>query len=114
MVINGIMCRTQTGCPWPDLPGEYGPWKAAYNRHRRWSLDGTWEEILGRLRAGCDQAEGRTGPSAPIPPWSARAQHAAGARRELPAELVTGGHRRMTIISRAGRSARRRAGPAAG
>ena len=30
-----------------------------YNRHRRWSLDGTWQEILGRLRAGCDEAEGK-------------------------------------------------------
>jgi hypothetical protein len=29
-----------------------------YNRHRRWSLDGTWEKILARLRAGCDEAEG--------------------------------------------------------
>jgi hypothetical protein len=31
---------------------------AALARHRRWSLDGTWEKILGRLRAGCDEAEG--------------------------------------------------------
>jgi transposase len=52
MVINGIMFRTRTGCPWRDLPGEYGHWKTAYNRHRRWSLDGTWQKILDRLRAG--------------------------------------------------------------
>jgi transposase len=91
MVVNGILFRTRTGCPWRDLPGEYGNWKTAYNRHRRWSLDGTWEKILGRLRAGCDEAEG--------PEWTVSAdstvigahQHAAGARRALPAELVTGG-----------------------
>ena len=58
MVVNGVMFRTRTGCPWRDLPGEYGNWKAAYNRHRRWSLDGTWQKILDRLRAGCDEAEG--------------------------------------------------------
>jgi transposase len=58
MVINGIMFRTRAGCPWRDLPGEYGNWKTAYNRHRRWSLDGMWEKILDRLRAGCDEAEG--------------------------------------------------------
>ena len=58
MVVNGIMFRTRTGCPWRDLPGEYGNWKTAYNRHRRWSLDGTWQKILDRLRAGCDEAEG--------------------------------------------------------
>ena len=62
-----------------------------YNRHRRWSLDGTWEKILARLRAGCDEAEG--------PEWTVSAdstvvrahQHAAVARHAPPAELVTGG-----------------------
>jgi transposase len=47
MVVNGILFRTRAGCPWRDLPGEYGNWKTVYNRHRRWSLDGTWEKILG-------------------------------------------------------------------
>ena len=91
MVVNGILFRTRTGCPWRDLPGEYGNWKTAYNRHRRWSLDGTWQEILGRRQAGCDEAEGKD--------WTLSAdstvirahQHAAGARHEPPAELVTGG-----------------------
>ena len=59
MVVNGILFRIRTGCPWRDLPGEYGNWKTVYNRHRRWSLDGMWEKILGRLRAGCDEAEGK-------------------------------------------------------
>ena len=91
MVIDGILFRTRTGCPWRDLPGEYGNWKTAYNRHRRWSLDGTWQKILDRLRAGCDEAEGAD--------WTLSAdstvvrahQHAARARHELPAELVAGG-----------------------
>jgi transposase len=90
MVIDGILFRTRTGCPWRDLPGECGSWKTVYNRHRRWSLDGTWEQILARLRAGCDGAED--------PEWTLSAdstvvrahQHAAGARHALPAELVTG------------------------
>src|SRR5512140_595715 len=47
------------GCPWRDLPERFGNWKAVYNRHRRWSGDGTWEKILDRLRAGCDEAEGK-------------------------------------------------------
>jgi transposase len=61
------------------------------NRHRRWSGDGTWEQILGRLRAGCDEAEGKD--------WTLSAdstvvrahQHAVGARRARPADLLTGG-----------------------
>ena len=92
MVIDGIMFRTRAGCPWRDLPGEYGNWKTVYNRHRRWSLDGTWERILNCLRAGCDEAEGTD--------WTVSAdstvvrahQHAAGARRARAADLVvTGG-----------------------
>ena len=53
-VINGIFFRARAGCPWRDLPEGFGNWKTVYNRHRRWSLDGTWEKILdrpaGRLR----------------------------------------------------------------
>ncbi len=83
-VIDGILFRTRAGCAWRDLPGGFGNWKSVYGRHRRWSLDGTWEKILGALRAGCDQAEGRD--------WTVSAdstvvrahQHAAGARRASP------------------------------
>ena len=91
MVIDGIFSRTRTGCPWRDLPGEYGNWKTVYNRHRRWSLDGSWDEILGRLRAGCDEAGGRDW-TVSVDSTVVRAhQHAAGARRVLPAGLVKGG-----------------------
>ena len=34
-VINGIFFRTRAGCPWRDLPEEFGNWKTLYNRHRR-------------------------------------------------------------------------------
>src|SRR5262252_7194709 len=57
-VINGVMFRARAGCPWRDLPSEFGNWKTVYNRHRRWSLDGTWEKVLDRLRVGCDRDEG--------------------------------------------------------
>ncbi|MEU0394243.1 IS5 family transposase [Streptomyces sp. NPDC006208] len=42
-VINGILFRNRTGVPWRDLPARFGPWKTVYERHRRWSADGTWE-----------------------------------------------------------------------
>ena len=91
MVINGIFFRTRTGCPWRDLPEGFGNWKTVYNRHRRWSGDGTWQEILGRLRAGCDEAEGPERTLSADSTVVRAHQHAAGARRALPAELVTGG-----------------------
>ena len=31
---------------------------AYHCRHRRWSLDGTWEKILDGRRANCDEADG--------------------------------------------------------
>jgi transposase len=91
MVVNGILFRTRAGCPWRDLPGEYGNWKTVYNRHRRWSLDGTWEKILGRLQAGCDEAEGKDRTLSADSTVVRAHQHAAGARRALPAELIPGG-----------------------
>jgi transposase len=42
MVINGVFFRIRTDIPWRDLPPCYGNWKTVYNRHRRWSMDGTW------------------------------------------------------------------------
>ncbi|MEU0031085.1 transposase [Streptomyces sp. NPDC006335] len=41
-----VLFRARTGLPWPDLPERYGPWQTVYERHRRWSADGTWQSIL--------------------------------------------------------------------
>jgi transposase len=86
-IVNGVFHRVRTGCPWRDLPVQYGVWKTVYNRHRRWSGDGTWELILDALRAGCDQAEGKEWTAA-IDSTVVRAhQHAAGARHEPPKDI---------------------------
>jgi hypothetical protein len=58
--------------PVAGLAGGVRDWKTVCNRHRRWSGDGTWEQIRDRLRAECDEAEGKDWTSARIPPWSAR------------------------------------------
>ena len=91
-VLNGVFFRTRSGCAWRDLPTQYGNWKTVYNRHRRWSADGTWERILDDLRCDADQDEG--------PDWVVAVdagvvrahQHAAGARHlppaDVPAEVV--------------------------
>ena len=87
LVIDGIFHRTRTGDPWRDLPERFGNWKTVYNRHRRWSGDGTWEMILDRLRAGCDAAAG-PGWMVAVDATVVRAhQHAAGARRRPPADI---------------------------
>src|SRR4249919_938176 len=87
MVINGVFHRVRAGCPWRDLPVVYGNWKTVYNRHRRWSGDGRWEQILNELRAGCDEVEGADWTVA-IDSTVVRAhQHAAGARHQPPADI---------------------------
>ena len=53
-----VFWRSRTGCPWRDMPTEYGLWQTVYKRHNRWSTDGTWSAIVDHLRAGCDEAEG--------------------------------------------------------
>jgi transposase len=102
-VVNGVLWRTRTGSPWRDLPPVYGRWKTVYNRHRRWSADGTWATALGGLRVGADlDARDRSGEG--VEEWVVSVDstvirahhHAAGARHEPPvdvelAEALTGG-----------------------
>src|SRR3954451_809593 len=86
MVVNGVLWRTRTGSPWRDLPASYGCWKTVYNRHRRWSADGTWARVLGELQRGCVLAEGSW--VVAIDSTVVRAhQHAAGARHRPPSDV---------------------------
>jgi transposase len=87
VVINGVLWRTRTGSPWRDLPSCFGNWKTVYNRHRRWSADGTWARIVAELRRGCDQGEGRAWTVAVDSTVVRAHQHAAGARRAAPADI---------------------------
>jgi transposase len=89
-VIDGVFHRTRTGMPWRDLPERFGPWQTVYNRHRRWSADGTWEQVLAALQADCDQAEG-PGWTVSVDSTIVRAhQHAAGARHAPPHDVEPG------------------------
>ncbi len=84
-VINGILFRLRTGAPWQDLPEHFGPWKTVFERHRRWSADGTWDRIFAAVLVDAD-AEGRIDWSmASVDSTSCRAhQHAAGACKRPP------------------------------
>ncbi|WP_345614225.1 IS5 family transposase [Streptomyces sanyensis] len=84
-VINGILFRERTGVPWRDLPARFGRWKTVYERHRRWSADGTWDRILRAVQADAD-TEGRVDWSmVSVDSTSCRAHHhAAGARKKAP------------------------------
>ena len=86
-VINGVLWRVRTGSPWRDLPCAYGNWKTVYHRHRRWAADGTWEQILDRLRTAADeQVAGEWWLAVDATVIRAH-QHAAGARHAPPKDV---------------------------
>jgi transposase len=90
-IIDGVMWRTRAGCTWRDLPSCYGNWKTVYNRHRRWSGDGTWRMVLDELRSDCDRHDDDE-LMVSVDSTVIRAHHhAAGARhlppRDIPAEV---------------------------
>ena len=87
LVMDGVFHRVRTGTPWRDLPERFGPWQTVYNRHRRWSGDGTWEQILTALQTGCDEVEGRDWAVAVDSTVVRAHQHAAGARHAPPADV---------------------------
>ena len=46
----GIMYILRTGCPWRDLPKEFGYWHVIYDRFSRGSERGLWAKILLTLQ----------------------------------------------------------------
>jgi transposase len=86
-VIDGVLFRTRSGCAWRDLPPGYGNWKTVYNRHRRWSGDGTWREVLRGLRVDCDILDGGEWVLGTDGTVIRAHHHSAGARHEPPKDI---------------------------
>jgi transposase len=55
-VLEAIAWRYRTGSPWRDLPVEFGPWQSVYDRHVRWSRDGTYDRIFAAAHSAADVA----------------------------------------------------------
>jgi transposase len=51
-VLCGIIDILRTGCPWRDLPTEYGYWQVVYDRFSRGSERGLWAKIVLELPKG--------------------------------------------------------------
>ncbi len=71
-VVEGIVYRYRTGIAWRDLPQEFGPWQTVWKRHRRFSLDGTWDKLLTRLLADATLQVRSTGRCRSTPRSTAR------------------------------------------
>lgn len=49
LTVEGIFYRLRTGCPWRDLPPEFGKWGSVYQTFNRWSRKGKIVEIFKML-----------------------------------------------------------------
>lgn len=52
--VEGILYRIRTGCPWRDLPPQFGLWNTIYRRFNLWSKKGVWQEVLKFFRQHID------------------------------------------------------------
>lgn len=56
--VDGIIWILRTGAPWRDLPEEeFGPWETVYTWFNTWTSDGTFDEIVDRLKAAMTDTE---------------------------------------------------------
>jgi transposase len=49
MVLNGILYVLTTGCRWMDIPLEYGSYKTAWRRLKKWQDEGVWDRVFKAL-----------------------------------------------------------------
>lgn len=81
LTLEAIAWRFRTGSPWRDLPADFGAWQSIWERHRRWSTDGTYAAMFAAVRAAAPAAADQLEELISVDSTSVRAhQHAAGAR----------------------------------
>ena len=51
-MVTAIWYVLRTGCPWRDVPAQFGPWNSVYTRWRRWCAAGLWAKLLAILARG--------------------------------------------------------------
>ncbi len=56
--LEGILFILRTGCPWSDLPREYGSPTTVWRRLRQWEEAGVWERIWRAMLSTLD-AQGK-------------------------------------------------------
>lgn len=79
--LEGIAWRFRTGSPWRDLPSELGAYQSVWERHRRWSTDGTYAAMFAAVKANTSDEYRQLIGTISVDSTSIRAhQHAAGAR----------------------------------
>ena len=82
MTLEGVLYKLRVGCPWRDLPIEFGRWNSVFKRFNEWSAKG---KILAIFKAISEDYDHE---------WSfidgtivKAHQHCAGARKECEAAI---------------------------
>jgi transposase len=52
--VEGILYKLRVGCPWRDLPSEFGNWNAIFKRFNNWCLKGKLKNIFQALSSEPD------------------------------------------------------------
>lgn len=80
LTLEGIIWRFRTGSPWRDVPEYFGSWQSIWERHRRWSDDGTYVRMFAAVRAAAPERDAQLERLLSIDSTIVRAhQHSAGA-----------------------------------
>ena len=53
LFVEAVLWIARTGSPWRDLPPEFGPWNAVYQRFARWSRRGVWHRVFAHMAQVC-------------------------------------------------------------
>ncbi len=48
-MVEGMLYRLRTGCPWRDLPEYFGRWNSIYKKFNAWSANGKWRSIFRKM-----------------------------------------------------------------
>lgn len=54
LFVEAVLWMARAGCPWRDLPEEFGPWNSVYKRFSRWSNQKVWHRMFAEL---CKEAD---------------------------------------------------------
>jgi transposase len=54
-MVEGMLYRLRIGCPWRDLPKQFGCWNSVYKKFNAWSASGKWRAIFNALLVDADR-----------------------------------------------------------